>query len=100
MGIEDPRGDQVHAELAILVDDGVPGVAAATKTGHGVGALGQIVHHLPFPLIPPLAPQDSYGRHGLLTMPEKPFFVKGLWRMTVRKPAGRNRARFRVNKSQ
>ena len=47
----------MQCELALLVDDGVAGVAAALITDHHVIVLSQQVHHAALSLI---APVDTY----------------------------------------
>ena len=54
---ENAGGQQVQCELALLVDDGVAGVAAALITDQHVTVLSQQVHHAALSLI---APVDTY----------------------------------------
>ncbi len=52
--VEDPGRDEVELEGAVLVDDGVAGVAAALESDDEVGLLRQIVGDLAFAFVAPL----------------------------------------------
>ncbi len=54
---ENAGGQQVQCKLAVLVDDGVTGVAAALIADDHVIVLGEQVHHAALSLI---APVDTY----------------------------------------
>ena len=54
---EDTGGQQVQGKLAVLIDNGMTGVAAALITYDDVVVLGQKVHH---PALAFVTPVDSY----------------------------------------
>ena len=56
---EDAGGQQVQAEFAVLVDDGVTGVAAALITDDNIIVLGYQIDHAALALV---APVDAYNR--------------------------------------
>ena len=56
---EDAGGQQVQGELALVVDDGVTGVAAALIANGDVIVAGEQVHHAALALV---APVDAYDR--------------------------------------
>ena len=58
-GAENAGGQQVQGELALFVDDSVPGVAAALIAHHHVILLGEVVHHAALALV---APVDTHDR--------------------------------------
>ena len=56
---EDAGGQQMQGELALVVDDGVAGVAAALVADGDVIVAGEQVHHAALALV---APVDAYDR--------------------------------------
>src|SRR5262249_28664831 len=61
--MEDAARDELELELAMLGDDGVPGVVAALGSDHHVGLLGEEVDELALALVSPLSTDDDYD-HG------------------------------------
>jgi hypothetical protein len=53
--VQDARGHQLELELAVLGDDRVAGVVAALGADDHVGLRGEVVDHLAFALVSPLA---------------------------------------------
>jgi len=58
-GAENAGGQQMQGELALFVDDRVPGVSAALIAHHHVILLGEVVHHAALALV---APVDTHDR--------------------------------------
>ena len=58
-GMQDPARDLMQHEGAVAEVDGVPGVRASLIAHHPVGPLGEHVHELPFPFVPPLRADDD-----------------------------------------
>ena len=58
-GAENAGGQQMQGELALFVDDSVPGVAAALIAHHHIILLGEVVHHAALALV---APVDTHDR--------------------------------------
>ena len=55
---ENAGGQQMEGELALFVDDGVPGVPAALVADHHIVVLGNQVHHTALALV---APVDAHN---------------------------------------
>ena len=66
MRIEDTGREDVQRELAVFVDDGVPGIRATLKPDDRIGLPCQMVGHLAFPFVPPVGADDRCDGHGNL----------------------------------
>ena len=64
---ENTGGQQVQRKLAILIDDGMTGVAAALIANHNVIVLGQQVHHTALAFIAPVNTNDCTISHNSFT---------------------------------
>src|SRR5215472_12987440 len=60
VGMQDAARDELELELAMLGDDGVPGVVAALGSDHHVGLLGEKVDQLALAFVSPLSADDDY----------------------------------------
>ena len=58
---EDARGEHVQGEFAVLVLDGVAGVAAALKTDDDIGVLRQHIGDLAFAFVAPVGADDRFN---------------------------------------
>ena len=58
MGVKDAGGEQVQHKFAMLVDDGVTGIAAALKAHHDIGCLRKVVGGLAFTFVSPIGAHD------------------------------------------
>ncbi len=63
LGPEDTRRNLVQTEVALVVDDRMPGVVAASEARDDVGVFRQKINDLPFTFITPLSAQNRVCRH-------------------------------------
>jgi len=56
--------------LLTVYDQGMAGIVPALETNDAIRLLREKVDDLPFPFISPLASNDDYIRHGILSLQE------------------------------
>ena len=56
--------------LLTVHDQGMTGIVPALEANDAIRLLGEKVDDLPFPFISPLASNDDYIRHGILSLQE------------------------------
>ena len=61
--MEHAGGQQMQGEFAHIVDNGVPGVAAALIPHHHIVLPCQVIHHAAFTLVAPVDPHDRAISH-------------------------------------
>ena len=66
VGVEDPGGQLVERKLAVVTDDGVPGVGPALKADDHIGRLGQEIGDLPLALVAPVCANDCFDHNSFL----------------------------------
>ena len=68
VGPKNAAGDQRELERLPVHDDGVPGVGPALVANDDIVPLGEKIDDLPLGFITPLQPNDTRGRHDLLSI--------------------------------
>ena len=68
LGPKNAAGDQRKLERLPVHDDGVPGIGPALVANDDIVPLGEKIDDLPLGFITPLQPNDTRGRHDLLSI--------------------------------
>ena len=68
LGPKNAAGDQRKLERLPAHDDGVPGVGPALVANDDIVPLGEKIDDLPFGFVTPLQPNNTRGRHDLLSI--------------------------------